>query len=38
MMATIAPAAKQGADAAAVLAGAQDNAGGAALLSKLGIG
>lgn len=38
MMATVAPAAKQGADAAAVLAGAQDNAGGGALLSKLGIG
>ncbi|RJT42000.1 phage tail protein [Mesorhizobium waimense] len=38
MMATVAPAAKQGADAAAVLAGAQDNPGGSALLSKLGIG
>jgi hypothetical protein len=29
MMATVAPAAKQGADAAAVLAGAQNNPGGA---------
>lgn len=38
MMATVAPAAKQGADAAAVLAGAQNNAGGSELLSKLGIG
>lgn len=38
MMATVAPAAKQGADAAAVLAGAQDNPGGGALLERLGIG
>ncbi|RUX08056.1 MAG: phage tail protein [Mesorhizobium sp.] len=38
MMATVAPAAKQGADAAAVLAGAQNNPGGAELLNRLGIG
>jgi len=38
MMATMAPAVKQGADAAAVLAGAQDNASGSGLLSQLGIG
>lgn len=37
MMATMAPAMKQGADAAAVLAGAQENEGGAALLSNLGL-
>ncbi|TIW56686.1 MAG: phage tail protein [Mesorhizobium sp.] len=36
-MATLAPAAKQGADAAAVLAGAQNNPGGAELLNRLGI-
>ena len=34
----VAPAAKQGADAVAVLADAQNNAGGGALLQKLGIG
>ncbi|MDX8537057.1 portal protein [Mesorhizobium abyssinicae] len=38
MMAAVAPAAKQGADAAAVLAGAQNNPGGAELLNRLGIG
>lgn len=38
MAATVAPAAKAGADAAAVLAGAQDNAGGGALLQQLGLG
>lgn len=38
MMATVAPAAKQGADAAAVLAGAQNNPGGGELLQRLGIG
>lgn len=37
MMATMAPAMKQGADAAAVLAGAQANEGGAQLLSNLGL-
>lgn len=37
MAAQIAPAAKQGADAAAVLADAQNNPGGAQLLSRLGI-
>ena len=38
MMATVAPAAKAGADAAAVLAGAQDNASGPGLLQQIGIG
>lgn len=38
MAAEVAPAAKQGADAVAVLADAQNNAGGGALLQKLGIG
>lgn len=38
MAAEIAPAAKAGADAAAVLAEAQDNPGGGALLQQLGIG
>lgn len=38
MMATVAPAAKDGADAAAVLAGAQGNPGAGALLQNLGIG
>lgn len=37
MMATMAPAMKDGADAAAVLAGAQQNEGGAQLLSNLGL-
>ena len=37
-MAQMAPAMKQGADAAAVLAGAQNNVGGGELLAKLGIG
>lgn len=37
MMATVAPAMKQGADAAAVLASAQENAGGSQLLSSLGL-
>lgn len=37
-MATVAPAAKQGAEAAAVLAGAQDNPAGGQLLQRLGIG
>lgn len=37
MAATLAPAAKQGADAAAVLAGAQNNPGSGALLQTLGI-
>lgn len=38
MAATIAPAAKQGADAAAVLAEAQNNPGGGDLLARLGLG
>ena len=38
MMATMAPAVKQGADAAAVLAGAQNNPGAGDLLNRLGIG
>lgn len=38
MAAVMAPAAKQGADAAAVLAGAQNNPGAADLLNRLGIG
>lgn len=38
MMATVAPAAKAGADAAAVLASAGDNPSGGQLLEKLGIG
>lgn len=38
MASQVAPAAKQGADAVAVLADAQNNAGGGALLQKLGIG
>jgi len=37
MAATVAPAAKAGADAAAVLAGAQNNASGQGLLQQLGI-
>lgn len=37
LAATLAPAAKQGADAAAVLASAQQNAGGGSLLQTLGI-
>lgn len=37
MAATVAPAFKQGADAAAVLADAQNNAGGNELLSRLGL-
>ncbi len=37
MAATLAPAMKQGADAAAVMADAQNNAGGGQLLSRLGI-
>jgi len=38
MAATMAPAAKAGADAAAVLASAQDNPGGGDLLARIGIG
>lgn len=38
MMATVAPAAKAGADAAAVLASAQENASGPGLLQQIGIG
>lgn len=38
MAATVAPAAKAGADAAAVMAGAMDNPSGGALLAQLGIG
>jgi hypothetical protein len=37
MAATVAPAAKQGADAAAVLADAQNNASGGALLQQIGL-
>lgn len=38
MMAQVAPAAKAGADAAAVLAGAQENSSGQGLLQQIGIG
>lgn len=38
MMSQVAPAAKAGAEAASVLAGAGENPGGAALLQRLGIG